>query len=215
MTEIGEQNQKKTNVSLIVSLVVSLGLIVLYILFFTQKNEPVKMEKKPGEIQTIASTSAGTIAFVNTDEILSNYELVKKLSGQLDKERNKKDNDLKQRQKEYESEAAYFQESVQNQSISEKSAQMIYEQLMVKQQEILELQETYAAELAQKEYEINIMLLDSIRNYLDRMNTDNRFDYILNYNLSGSILLAKDTFDISGPVIKGLNSEYNAKYSPE
>ncbi|MEZ5083872.1 MAG: OmpH family outer membrane protein [Bacteroidales bacterium] len=163
----------------------------------------------------MASTSSGSIAFVNTDKILDEYELVNRLSEQLDNERRKKDNDLTQRQKEYEEEASYFQESVQNQSLSEQSAQRIYEQLMMKQQELMDIQETYTAELAKQEYDINMLLLDSIRNYLQRININNRFDYVLNYNYSGSVLLAKDTFDITIPVISGLNEEYNDKYLSE
>ncbi|MCF8369554.1 MAG: OmpH family outer membrane protein [Bacteroidales bacterium] len=217
MTENGNQNQLKLNISIALSILAIIGLVALYGLYFTQNrtNKDTARQLPTEKIENFATGSMGTIAFVNTDEILAKYELVKKLSKQLEKERDIKDNDLQQRQKEYETEASYFQESVQNQSISEQSAQKIYEQLMAKQQDIYQLQEQYAAELGQKEYEINIVLLDSIKNYLDRMNIDNRFDYILNYNLTGNILHAKDTFDITWPVISGLNKEYTAKYTPK
>lgn len=213
--ENGEKNQTKVNIALIISIVALLGIAVLFVLSFTDKSKDTTTKENKTEIPAIASTTSGSIAFVDTDKILEEYELVNMLSEQLDKERRKKDSDFSQRQKEYEEEAAYFQESVQNQSLSEQSAQRIYEQLMMKQQELIDIQEAFAAELAKQEFDINMLLLDSIRNYLDRINIDNRFDYVLNYNLSGSVLLAKDTLDITTPVINGLNAEYNAKYISE
>jgi outer membrane protein len=73
------------------------------------------------------------------------------------------------------------------------------------------LQDQYSAELSQKEMEMNMVILDSIRNYLKRMNMTAGFDYILSYNSMGNILFAKDTFNITPQVIQGLNLEYAEK----
>ena len=78
----------------------------------------------------------------------------------------------------------------------------------------MQLQEQYSAELAQKEYNMNLVLLDSVRNYVYRLNKRYNYDYILSYNMVGNIILAKDTFDITQPVLEGLNLEYNEKYAP-
>jgi outer membrane protein len=83
---------------------------------------------------------------------------------------------------------------------------------MAKQEEIYQIQQQYSAELAQQEFEMNMTLLDSVRNYLQRLNVKAQYDYILNYNASGSILQAKGNFDITEDVLQGLNSEYQAKY---
>ncbi len=159
------------------------------------------------------AVKTGSIAFVNSEVLLQGYDLVTKLSNQLDKQRQKKDGDFTQRQSEYEQEAAYFQQQVQAQTISEQSAQEIYQQLMVKQEELYALQQQYSNELGQLEFEMNVTLLDSVRNYLERMNTKTKFDYILNLDATGNIFVAKDTFDITSQVIDGLNLEYQLKYS--
>lgn len=85
---------------------------------------------------------------------------------------------------------------------------------MMKQQELMTLQEQYAAELAQKEFEMNMILLDSVRNFVYRLNEKYNYDYILSYNTAGNIILAKDTFDITQPVLNGLNMEYEKRYNP-
>jgi outer membrane protein len=207
------KKQKNGNSHLPITLLLAAGLMVMYILFFTRKD----ISTEPSAIaQTAAQNITGSatipIAFVDTDELLEKYDLVKVLSAQLEQEQRNKDASFRKKQREYEEEAAYFQESVQKQTISESSAQQIYEQLMMKQQDLYELQEQYSSELARKELEMTRVLLDSVKNYLARANQTYQFDYILNYSMAGTILHAKDTFDITESVLNGLNQEYKAKY---
>lgn len=209
-----EKGLKKTStISLVLSLIAIIGVIVIAFLNFKSKEVP---EKDPTvQAMPVASSGSNSIVFVNSDVILQNYELVNKLTAQLDNDRKKKDADFSTRQKAYEDDAAYFQQQVQQQNISEASAQQIYEQLMLKQQELYQLQDQYASELAQKEFEMNVILLDSVRNFLTRLNTTYEYDYILSYNTAGNIFLAKDTFDITNQVLEGLNKEYQELYAPE
>ena len=209
-----ENSNKKTPViiSLILSIIAIIGLIILFVLEFTDKDEPE--EKQIVRALPVSSSGGNSIVFINSDLILEKYLLVNKLAAQLESERRKKDADFEARQKVYEQDAVYFQEQVQQQTISEQSAQQIYEQLMMKQQELYELQDQYTAELAQKEFEMNIVLLDSVRNYLTRLNEKYNYNYILSYSTAGNIILAKDTFDITLPVLEGLNNEYNDRYAP-
>jgi len=212
MTQENNSNKNPVNVSLILSVIAIIGLVILFVMEFTDKDEPVE---KPSTINLpVSSSGSNSIVFVNSELILEKYLLVNKLTAQLEKERQKKDADLESRQKAYEQDAQYFQQQVQEQSITEQSAQQIYEQLMMKQQELMGLQEQYGAELAQKEYAMNVILLDSVRNYLSKLNKIYNYDYILSYNTAGSIILAKDTFDITLPVLEGLNKEYDALYAP-
>jgi Skp family chaperone for outer membrane proteins len=53
--------------------------------------------------------------------------------------------------------------------------------------------------------------LDTVTNFLKRYNRSYNFDYILGYANSGQILLASETLDITGDVVKELNKEYQEK----
>lgn len=212
MTQESNSNKNPVNVSLILSVIAIIGLVILFVMEFTDKDEPI--EKQSAINLPVSSSGSNSIVFVNSELILEEYLLVNKLTAQLEKESQIKDADLDSRQKAYEQDAQYFQQQVQEQSISEQSAQLIYEQLMMKQQELIGLQEQYASELAQSEYAMNVILLDSVRNYLGKLNEIYNYDYILSYNTAGSIILAKDTFDITLPVLEGLNREYEALYAP-
>lgn len=204
--ETGNTTRKNPNLSLIFSLISIIGVVILFIIVFTSVEK--SGQEARSAIRPAATSGAHSIVFVNSDKILEKYELVSALSAELENERNQKDADLTGKQHAYEKDAAYFQEQVQKQTISETSAQEIYEKLMIQQQELMNLQDRYAAELSKKEYDMNIILVDSVRNYLGRINEFLGYDYILGYNNSGNIFLAKDTFDITEQVIEGLNKEY-------
>jgi outer membrane protein len=209
MTENGNTLKKPEKLSLILSIVAIMGLIIMIILEVFDFGD--EGDIKSAQRMPVVSSGTSSIVFVNTDLLLQKYELVNVLTNQLDLERKRKDSDFTSRQKAYEDDAAYFQSQVQKQAISEQSAQQIYEKLMLQQQDLYKLQDQYTSELSQKEFEMNMVLLDSVKNYLHRLNKIYDYDYILSSNNTGNILMAKDTFDITNQVLEGLNKEYNEK----
>jgi outer membrane protein len=118
------------------------------------------------------------------------------------------ESELKRKQASFEKDAAYFQEQVNKQTISEASAQEIYTELMGEQQKLYELREKYSAEIARQEYDLNLVLIDSLNNFLSRYNKTVNYDYILSYSRGGNILVANDSLDITNSVIKLINKEF-------
>ena len=196
--------KNKFNLSLILSLLSLFGVIVLFILYFTHR--PLGREGIP----KAAETGGHRIAFFRTDSILHHYDFVKERAEELAQKSRKYGEDLHRRQSEFENEAAYFQESVRKNALSEKSAQEIYQELMQKQQSIIDLKDRHDMELAGEEAQINLILFDSLTNLLKRFNKSYGYDYILGYNKNGNVFYTNDTFDITQMVIKDLNREYRA-----
>lgn len=186
------------------------GLALLYVLHFTTGKDTESQTMS----QTLAKAGSGriSVAFVNNDSILENYELVKTLKKDLQAKGDRYSADIANKQATFEKDATYFQEQVQKKSISEQSAQEIYTSLMENQQKIYDLRDKYASELQQSEADMNIALLDSVMNFLQRYNTRYKFDYILGFNKGGNILYANDTLDITKDVIRALNDEYHSKH---
>jgi len=194
---------------LALNLVMLAGLIILYILHFTGSGK--SGSSISGAIEK-SNNGSLSVAFVNNDSILSNYELVKKMRADLEAKGRRLESEVASAQKAFEKDAAYFQEQVAKKAISEQSAQEIYGQLQQNQQKIYELRDRYAAELQQSEMDMNVALLDSVMNFLDRYNEKYKFDYILGFTKGGNILLANDTLDVTGDVLKELNLEYLRKH---
>lgn len=205
------QDKCKINPALLaLNIVMLLGLIVLYILHF--KGSAKSDTGITGAIEK-ANKGSISVAFVNNDSILSNYDLVKKMRAELEAKGKRLEGEVATAQKSFEKDAAYFQEQVAKKAISEQSAQEIYAQLQQNQQKIYEMRDRYAAELQQSEMDMNVALLDSVMNFLQRYNENYKFDYILGFTKGGNILLANDTLDVTNDVIKALNLEYNKKHA--
>jgi outer membrane protein len=180
-----------------------LGIIALFVLHFqTGKKEAVSDKPLP------PSASSNAIVFVNSDTLRAHYTLVKEMNASLEAEYATREGDIKSRQSRYEKDAAYFQQQVQAGSLTEQSAQMIYEELMKNQQDLMSLRDRYTEEIAEKEYRMNERFVDSVYLFLERYNQEFGYDYILGYSRGSGILNAKDTLDITWDVIRKMNEEY-------
>ena len=196
----------KYQMLLAINILLFLALAVLYVLFFSKTGND-----SSGKIaQTLQKAGSGTmkVAFINNDSVLAHYDLVTKLSDELAGKTKRLEGEIASKQKAFEKDASYFQEQVQKKALSDQSAQEIYAQLQQNQQSIIDLRDKYAMELQQNQVDMNVVVLDSVMNFLKRYNDKYKFDYILGFTKGGNILYANDTLDITNDVIKELNNQY-------
>jgi len=194
---------------LIMNALMLIGLITLFVMY--SKSHSSSADKVSGAINK-SQNSVVSLAYVNNDSILSNYELVKIMRAELEAKGKRLEGEVASKQRAFEKDAAYFQQQVEKKTLSEQSAQEIYGQLQQEQQKIYELRDRYAAELQKSEMDMNVALLDSVMNFLGRYNQKYKFDYILGFTKGGNILYANDTLDITKNVIEELNAEYRSKH---
>jgi outer membrane protein len=190
----------------IIMVVLMIGLIVLYILFFTMKkseetNAPMALQK--------SGAKSLSVVFVNIDSLNVKYDFVKLLRTDLESTGKRLQTEVLAEQSNFEKEAADFQKQVAGNTISEEKAKMVYEALMQKQQAIIEKKDRFTQQVANQELNMNLRLLDTVTNFLKRYNKTYKFDYILTFKTAGDILIANDTLDITNDVLKSLNKEYH------
>jgi outer membrane protein len=202
-----EQKEKKQVFTLqnILLFVLFAGMIVLYILHFTS---PKSEEPKAAMALQKSGEKAISVVYVNIDTLNEKYEFVKVLRKDLEGTGKRLQTEVLSEQATFEKEAADFQKQVASNSIPEEKAKMIYEELMQKQQTLLEKKDKFTQQVAEMELNMNLRLLDTITNFLKRYNKIYRFDYILTHKTAGDILIANDTLDITRDVLKTLNKEY-------
>ncbi|MBL6950981.1 MAG: OmpH family outer membrane protein [Bacteroidales bacterium] len=203
--------EKQTfNLNTILLLIVLAGLVVLYILFFTSKptGEVGVMEE---DSTMIASASGPDIVYVNIDTLNEYYEFVKVLKRNLESTGNRLQREVLNEQDALEKEAAAFQQKISTNSITEERARVVYEELMAKQQTLMEKKDRYTQLIAEQEFNMNIQLLDTVNNFLLRFNREYQYNYILAFRTAGEILVASDSLDITRQVLDQLNEEYASR----
>lgn len=186
---------------LILNIISVIGVIILFILYFTDKNNSESSVKK-------ISNEGLKVGFVNSDSVMENYELVKNMKAALLKKQKAATENFTAQQSAFESQVLEYQKKVKANTISIEQAANTEKLLGQKQENLLALKEELTQNLADEEYKVNIMLQDSIINFLKRYNKNRNYDYILGYAKGGGILLAGDSLDLTKDVLYGLNKEY-------
>jgi len=195
------------NFNTLLALLLLAGLAVLYLLHFSAKKAddtlPISVSKSDGK--------SISVVFVNLDTLNTHYEFVKVLKRDLEGTGKRLQNEVLAEQSALEKEAADFQKQIAANAITEEKAKVVYEQLMQKQQSLMEKKERYTQMVAEQELSMNIRLVDTVTNFLKRFNRQYRFDYIMGYKSGGEILVSNDTLDITRNVLDALNGEYSKR----
>jgi outer membrane protein len=194
------------NINTVLMLLLLVGLAVLYVLFFTHQKTggPVLPAGNPGG-------QGLKVVFVNIDTLNEKYEFLGELKKNLEGHAAKLQNEVLSEQAGLQKEFNDLQRLVSGNAVTEERANTLYQTLMQKQQALEEKKNTYSQEVAEKEFKMNMQLLDTVNAFLKRFNTTYQYDYILGFKTAGEILIANDTLDITPVVIEELNKEYRAQ----
>ncbi|MFZ4521176.1 MAG: OmpH family outer membrane protein [Bacteroidales bacterium] len=196
------------NFNTVLGLILLVGLVVLYILYFTGRDKhvasvPLTLQKTSGKQLSVV--------FVNIDSINTHYEYVKLLRKDLEGTGKRLQTEVLAEQAALEKEANEFQQKMSVNAIPEDKAKAIYEQLMQKQQALMQKKDHYTQQIAEQEMNMNMRLVDSVTTFLKRFNRQYHFDYIMGYKAGGEILVSNDTLDITSSVLEELNKEYQQR----
>jgi len=191
-------------INTVLMILLLVGLVVMYFLFFSYHKGGVK----PAVLPAASGGKNLSIVFVNTDSLNMHYEFVKVLKRDLESTGTRLQNEILGEQDKLQKEAAAFQQQVSVNAIPEAKAQTMYDDLMMRQQKLMEKKEKYTQMVADQELSMNIRLLDTIDHFLKRFNKKHGYDYIMAVKTAGEILIANDTLDITNAVLDELNQEY-------
>jgi outer membrane protein len=183
------------------NVIILIGVIILYVMQFSGG------AKLKDDVET-ALDSLGKVdaklVYVNSDEIVANYYLTDVLKKQFETEKKRLENDFSKKQRDFQKEVENFQRSVQLGTMSMENAQKKEQELMVVQQRLYELNDSYTEKLMVLEMEMQTQVTDSLTNFLTRFNAEKGYDFILGYARGGGILYANPALDITKEVIEEL-----------
>ena len=197
------------NKGMIINVVLFLGLVVLYGLHFM--GTPVGEERDAAEMPAVErkiDDATHAIAYVNNEILMEQYNLAIDMREEFEAEQRQLESDLERRQRNFQNDVERFQQQIQAGTVGMEEAQLMEQELMQRQQDLMQLNETYMDRLARKERELNEELLDKISDFLERYNRDKGYDFILGYARGGGILFADQAYDLTGEVLDQLNYEY-------
>jgi outer membrane protein len=192
------------NLSLILNVVLLVAVGILFYLHFSAGG--------PQEVKSSAANPGDlSIAYINSDSVLKNYEYLKVNRVQLEDKTRKMDADYRNRAQGLQNEISAYQRNVSNMTLSQVRA--TEEDLGKKQQNLQMYQQTLSQQLMEEEAKLNKELYDRITAFLKRYGDERGFQIVFKFDPTSDVLFAGEALDISDEVIDGLNAEYVSEKS--
>ncbi len=127
------------NLSTILSAIALAAIIVLYILFFANKNNTASTDKSDEEKIALPTINGG-IVYLNIDSVLSNYDMYSDLQKDLQGKVKTSEAQLATKEKALRKDMEDFQYKIDRQLVTRAEAEQIQQQLMQKEQALYQLQ---------------------------------------------------------------------------
>lgn len=200
----------KNNLSIVLNVVLLVAVGVLYVLHFsgnsasTDNNESGNSQFKPENF---------TIAYVNSDSLIKNYDFFKEMEKQLIAKRDKLNSEYQNRAEGLQREIANFQSTAGNMTISQ--ARAVEEDLRKKQQNLMMYQEQLGQQLRGEEAKMNSDLYDKVSDYLRDYGLNKNLQLVLTYTKGSGVLYANDSLDITNQVLVGLNEAFSEEQNAD
>lgn len=193
--------------SLILNIVLALAVVALYILHFTGTGVSSKKRSEAGA--SAGSIKGSDIYYVQIDSVISNFDMAKDLSGQLETKFNASDATLKTRQEAFQRDYTDFQNKVQRGLVTRSDAENLQRQLAAKEQDLVRLQQDLTSEINEQQAVMNRQVINAIMEYMKENSSEYNYKYVLATSFGNNVLYANDSLDITKSVIAGLNEKYN------
>jgi len=176
---------------------------ILYYMQFSGNSE-----SNAQEVESTVAIGDLQMAYVNSDSLLQNYKLYKELVKQLEDKRDRLEAEFTNRQQGLQNEVASYQRNQGNLTIGQ--ARAIEEDLLQKQQNLQQYQQTLSQELGTEQNKINIQLYDKVSEFLKSYGAENNVQLVLTYTRGNpNLLYANPELDITKLVVNGLNQAYD------
>lgn len=189
--------------ALIFYVIISVAVVALYVLFFVKGGST--------EPQVVAPTGSNgaTIAYVNIDSIVAKYDMATDLNKKLEDKTKKIEADFGSKVQSFQREAVDFQDKAQKGLITRSQAEDMQGKLQQKQQSLSQQENQYRMQLAEEQQVALRNIHAKIVEFLEEYNKTKGYSMIISTTLyGGPVLVGHKALDITGDVVKGLNSKY-------
>ena len=203
----------KNTISLVINGVLVIAVLFLYVLHFSGKKDSKKdvvTEEQSAPID-LSNAKSTDIVYVDIDSLLLHYRLSEDLNDAfLQKQENLK-SEFSYKARKLEEDVVEFQKKLNRGGfLTQQRAEDEQQKLLVRQQELQNLEIELSNRLMVEQQEMTNELYDSIVFYVEHYNKKYNYTYILGNSRGGGLLYANKGLNITGVILEGLNARYLA-----
>lgn len=190
------------NLSLILNAVLLVAVGVLFYLHFSSA-------KPASSSSSVAPTGDLTIAYINSDSVLKNYDYMEETQALLEAKQKKLADDFAARANSLRGEISAYQRNVSSMTIGQ--AKALEEDLGKKQQNLQLYQQRLDQQMGEEAAKVNKELYDRITAFLKTYSEENNIQVVVKFDIGSDVLYGKPGLDITNSVVAGLNEQYAAE----
>lgn len=151
-----------------------------------------------------------SIAFVNVDTLLTQYELWKNLNNEMMRKEENIKATLNEKARDLRADYDDFQRKLQNNAYATQSrAEEEQNRIMKKKNELDQLQDRLTSDLMLERQKNDSIVRDSIKFFIEEYNKTKKYDLIIS-RVGDNLLFANEALNITKEVVDGLNVRYKA-----
>ncbi len=205
------------------NLLLAVGLIVLYVLHFSDKKstppEEVKVETTIDTDTTMdigalpdvpvdLSKSNGVIVFMNSEKLFDKYTDFQVIKKRLEAKYKKSEADLNIDIEKFEKSMMDFQQKVQSNNMSPELGRITEENLMRTQQKLMAQRDKLSNDLMQDEEEMVTQIRGKIMSVVEAIRAERGYDYVLTFTSAGNgVVAGRPELDITNDILEVLNKK--------
>ena len=155
-----------------------------------------------------SETSGNTLAYVEVDSLLTQYEFCIKEKAALEAKSKQYEAQINAKMSQFQKASVDFQQKVQSGAFTSQAQGEAAQQRLIRlQQEGAKLQQDVQQRMLKAQEKFNKTLRDSVQSFLKDYNREKHYDMIISKQ-GDNVLYANDKLDITKEVVDGLNKRF-------
>lgn len=151
------------------------------------------------------------IVYVNTDSLLSKYNMAKELTEAFSVKAEKSQKQFQAKQRAFETSVNDYQNKISKGLVTRTEAMTIEDKLKKDEQVLMNYGRTMEAELQEEQAVLMNKISYAVKEYMDKFNQSKKYSLVINTNSMSTVILTSDpALDITNEVLEGINKEYEA-----
>ena len=193
--------------NIVTNAVLAAAVVVLFVLHFSGGDK-----KTGGEKQVMAAEmgelSEINIAYFNMDSVMSQWDLYFQLQQELGQRQSEMEAEFAGKTETFYQSVQDAQYKIQRGLVTRSEAEKLQQDLAAEEQNLMGLQNQYAAQLQEEGMVKQRQMLDMIERYVTELSIENGFSYVYSYTFGGNLIYGAKPYDITSKVVAGLNEQY-------
>jgi outer membrane protein len=193
--------------NIVTNVVLAAAVVVLFVLHFSDGDKKENGGEK-GTTTVLAEPSNISIAYFNMDSVMANWDLYFEYQQDLGQKQSQLESDFAGRTETFYQSVQDAQYKIQRGLVTRSEAEQLQQNLASEEQNLMNLQNQYAAELQEEGLVKNRKMLDMIERYVSELSEAKGYSYVYSYQFGGNLIYGAKPYNITDEVVDGLNAKY-------